>query len=274
MAQRSLKGESRTIEQLREHYDIERELAAKLHNASQQERTNLYTALYNEMYKRVPLHPQLIRKLSSKETEQVVAEQMKFIKPFLDKDIAFLEVGPGDCALSFEIAKVVRQAYAADVSDEITKSLTQPPNFQLILFDGIHFPLPTNSINLAYSNQLMEHLHPDDAFEQLENIYNKLILGGVYICITPNRLNGPHDISKYFDDVATGFHLKEYTTRELISLFRRVGFSRIRVYVGGKGKYMRFPATPIILYESFLDMLPHILRKRIVRFFTFRLFLG
>ena len=84
----------------------------------------------------------------------------------------------------------------------------------------------------------MEHLHPDDAFEQLENIYRALTPGGVYICVTPNRLSGPHDISSLYDEVATGFHLKEYSISELHSLFRRVGFSRIRVHFGIKEKYI------------------------------------
>lgn len=61
----------------------------------------------------------------------------------------------------------------------------------------------------------MEHLHPDDAYEQLQEIYNALIPGGIYICITPNRLSGPHDVSQYFDSIATGFHPKEYTTVEM-----------------------------------------------------------
>jgi predicted SAM-dependent methyltransferase len=51
----------------------------------------------------------------------------------------------------------------------------------------------------------MEHLHPDDAFEQLKQIYTALTPGGLYICTTPNRLTGPHDVSKYFDETAAGF---------------------------------------------------------------------
>ena len=61
----------------------------------------------------------------------------------------------------------------------------------------------------------MEHLHPDDALEQLQNIYSALVPGGIYLCITPNRLSGPQDVSRDFDMVATGFHLKEYTISEL-----------------------------------------------------------
>jgi len=274
MAHRPMKGEYRTIEQLREHYEIEKELAYKLRFASKEERRYLYRSLYDELYLRVPLHPQLTRKSSPLETAQAVSSQMKVLRPFLNKNITFLEVGPGDCALSIEVTKFAKQVYAVDVSDEITKGLTPPPNFHLVLSDGISVPVPPSSVDVAYSNQLMEHLHPDDALEQIENIYNALIPGGVYICITPNRLSGPHDISKFFDEVATGFHLKEYTTLELSSLFRKVGFSRFRVYIGAKGKYISLPVFPIVLYETLLDKLPYKLRKTIVRIPPFRLLLG
>ena len=141
------------------------ELANRLRNASRQERRHLYASLYDEMYRRVPLHPQLTRKSSPEETQQAVASQMKFIKRFLSRDATFLEIGAGDCALSFEVARRVKRVYAVDVSDEITRHSTPMPNFQLILSDGSSVPLPPNCVDVAYSNQLMEHLHPDDAFD-------------------------------------------------------------------------------------------------------------
>jgi SAM-dependent methyltransferase len=172
------------------------------------------------------------------------------------------------------VTKFAKHVYAVDVSDEITKSLTRPPNFQLVLSDGIRVPVPSGSVDVAYSNQLMEHLHPDDAVEQLENIYHALIPGGIYICFTPNRLNGPHDISRVFDDVATGFHLKEYTTVELSSLFRKVGFSRVMVCIGARGKYVSLPTFPIVLYETSLDKLPYSIRRTVARILPFGLLLG
>ena len=89
-------------------------------------------------------------------------------------------------------------------------------------------------------DQLMEHLHPDDALDQLQNIFTALTSAGVYLCITPNRLNGPHDISMYFDEVATGFHLHEYTITELSDLFKKVGFSKVRVYIWKRGLFLDF----------------------------------
>lgn len=261
MRQRPPKGEKRTLEQIREHYIIEKELADKLRHAPRQERRYLYSSLYDELYRRVPLHPQLTRKSSLIRTTNIVALQMKFLRSFLNKEITYLEVGPGDCGLSFKVSKFVKQVYAVDVSDEITKTSTTPENFQLFLSDGCSVPVSPNSVNLAYSYQLMEHLHPDDAFDQLQNIYNALILGGTYICITPNRLTGPHDVSKYFDELATGFHMKEYTTLELSDLFKKVGFSRVRAYVGAKGIYMGFPVSPIALCEMLLEKLRYVVRK-------------
>jgi SAM-dependent methyltransferase len=265
MRQKPPKSETRTLEQIREHYEIEKELADRLRHAPKQERRYLYSSLYDELYRRVPLHPQLTRKSSLTGTTYMVRLQMKFLRSFLNKEITFLEVGPGDCALSFEVSKFVKQVYAVDVSDEITKVSTVPENFQLFLSDGCNVPVSPNSVNLAYSYNLMEHLHPDDAFDQLQHIYNSLIPGGTYICITPNRLTGPHDISRYFDELATGFHMKEYTTLELSSLFRKVGFSRVRAYVGAKGSYIGFPVSPIDLCETLLDKLRYAVRKMIAR---------
>jgi len=274
MKQKPPRNDYRTPEQIREHYEVEKELASRLRNASKQERRFLYSSLYDELYRRVPFHPQITRKMSSVESKQAVSHQMEFLGPFLSKDITFLELGPGDCALSFEVAKLVKQVYAVYVSDEITKATTAPANFQLILSDGSSVPIPPNSVNVAYSNMLIEHLHPADAIEQLISIYNALIPGGVYICITPNRITGPHDVSKYFDVAAMGFHLKEYTTLELCNLFRKAGFSRVGFYIGVRGKYLRLHIFPIAMVEMIIDKLLYILRRTIAPNLSFTLLPG
>jgi SAM-dependent methyltransferase len=59
----------------------------------------------------------------------------------------------------------------------------------------------------------MEHLHPDDASEQLANVYRALKPGGVYCCVTPNRISGLHDIPVYFDTVSQGLHERILSSR-------------------------------------------------------------
>ena len=249
--------------QIREHYDVERELADRLRNAPKEARSGLYKVLYDELFRRVPHHSMLSRKMSSEMSRENVDRQLKLLSRFLSKDATFLEVGPGDCALAFEVAKLVKKVYAVDVSEAITSTLSTPENFQLILSDGSSIHVPKGSINVVYSNQLMEHLHPDDALCQLKNILEALSPGGVYLCVTPNRLNGPHDISSYFDSVATGFHMREYTVTELSGLFRKVGFSETAAYIGGNGKYWRAPVFAATLCETALQILPARLRRKI-----------
>lgn len=248
------------FEQLKEWYEIEKELASRLRHSSRAERRHLYASLYDELYRRVPMHSQLVRKSASEQTGYI-RSQMRFLRRFLKPDVTFLEIGPGDCALSIEAARLVRQVFAVDVSEIITQRAGYPDNFRLILSDGCSVPLPENSVDVAYSNQLMEHLHPDDAVEQLHNIQRVLAPGGVYICITPNRLSGPHDVSKYFETTASGFHLKEYTITELRDAFMAAGFSKVRAYIGLKGIYIAPPVGLLVLWERVLSALPRRVRR-------------
>ena len=129
-----------------------------------------------------------------------------------------------------------------------------PENFSFVLSDGSSIPIPAESVDVAYSNQLMEHLHPNDALEQLGNIYRSLKYGGIYCCITPSRVSGPHDISVYFDTVARGLHLKEYSYRELHDLFRRAGFRRVSYALGPLGQAV--PPPLLFVLEAVLDEVP------------------
>jgi SAM-dependent methyltransferase len=201
--------------------------------------------------------------LSEKRLGRDVAPQLKFLGRFLNSGTVFMEVGPGDCTLSCRVAERVKQVYAVDVSEEITKSVQFPPNLQLCISDGTSIPVPEESVNVAYSDQLMEHLHPDDAVEQLHNIYRALAPGGIYLCVTPNRFYGPSDVSCYFDDIATGFHLREYSAGELNRLFKEAGFARTHFYVSPHGWHARWPASCAMALEFALDLVPPTLRRPI-----------
>jgi SAM-dependent methyltransferase len=188
---------------------------------------------------------------------------MRLIGRYLKSGDVFLEVGPGDCGISLAVAETASRVYAVDVSTEAVGAIAPPENFSLAISDGVTIPVPEGSVDVAWSAQLMEHLHPDDAREQLENICRALRPGGVYICITPNRISGPHDISKRSADVAEGFHLREYTNRELHDLFCSVGFGRLCFFVGGKGVYIRVPYPLLLMLESVAGRLPRPMRKRL-----------
>jgi SAM-dependent methyltransferase len=184
-----------------------------------------------------------------------------------------MEIGAGDCALAERVARTVRHVYAVDVSDQ-RRGRELPPNCEVVISDGRSIPVPEGSVDLAFSDQLMEHLHPDDALAQLHNIRRALKPGGTYICITPNRLYGPSDISRHFDEVPRGFHLKEYSLSELRRTLEAAGFCSIEPYIGARGFFMRCPAPPLEIVEATLDRLPFRLRRRIAETKPLRAILG
>jgi len=268
----------RSAAEIRRHYLIEKELASQLRAATKEERRRLYTTLYDELFRRVPDHPQLSQKAAASAQADMQAKRpshrMSLLRKYLRPNATYLEIGPGDCSLAIAAAKVVRKVYAVDVSHEITKGVELPDNVELIISDGSSIPVPPGSVDLAYSDQLMEHLHPDDAIDQLRNVYKSLAPGGRYICITPNRLSGPHDVSQYFDDVASGFHLKEYTSSELSDLFKSIGFREFQVLVGARGFGLRVPAILPRTIEFLIEKAGGKLGRKLARRVPLRLLLG
>jgi len=263
--------ELRSASELRGHYEIERRLAARLRASTPTERRTMYAALYDELFKRVESHPQLVQKGSP-----TTATPFAFglLERFLRPDSVFLEIGAGDCSLALAIAERVKRVYAVDVSAEITAGVPQRTNVDVIVTDGMSIPTPLSSVTLAYSNQVFEHLHPDDAIDHLRQVHVALAPGGRYVLITPNRLTGPHDISKYFDSVATGLHLREYTSTELVRLMRSVGFARAEVWTIPKGVSFRLPFGAVRAIEDTIGILPHKTRRSIGRALPFRVLLG
>ena len=266
--------ETRSFERVKDHYLIEKELAARLRSSTRAERRHLYTSVYDELFQRVPDHPQLALKKEERYRRREVRNRMQLLHRYLRTQTSFLEIGPGDCALSVRVARRVRRVFAVDVSREIGTGVRLLKNLELAISDGCSIPVPAGSIDVAYSDQLMEHLHPDDAAEQLANIYGALAAGGRYVCITPNRWSGPHDVSRYFDEVATGLHLREYTVGELAQMFSASGFRRIRALIGGGAWHVTLPAVFVITVETVLGVLPPEFGRTLARRLPLRLILG
>lgn len=250
----------RTREELRRHYTVEKELAGRLRSAGREERKRLYRTLYDELFERVPNHPQLVAGKDDERRRRFLEIELALLERYLSPGVTFMEIGCGDCSVSYEAAKCAGKVYGIDVSRVIAAGDEVPGNFELVISDAID--VPPASIDVAYSRQLLEHLHPDDAIEHVEGVYRALKRGGVYICMTPHRFAGPHDISKHFDRVACGLHLHEYTHAEIVALFRKAGFGGIRPCKRWGLHYVMIPYLPLYLLERVMEPAPYRLRKR------------
>lgn len=249
-------------EATRQHYAVEVELAARLRAASRDERLNgLYAATYSARLERIPSHPLLVQSRDPLARKRASRPQFRLLEPYLVPDAVFVEVGPGDCTVALAATDRVKTVYAVDVTHALVPDQV-PENFHFVHSNGVDVPVPGGTAHLVYSNQVLEHLHPDDAYEHLLAIQRALAPGGRFICITPNRLSGPWDVSRQFDRTATGLHLKEYTLSEEIDLLRSVGFD-VWLFASYQGRHLlrRVPESPVRLIERVLEHFPTKVRR-------------
>jgi SAM-dependent methyltransferase len=250
----------RSLDELREQYLLEVRLADRLRDSNPDERTRLYTELYDELFRSLPHHPQNARRQSDQ--KDYIDRQLPIILRYLEPGQVFVEIGGGDCKLSWAVAETASKVYALEITHELYDAAHAPANVRLVITEGIELPLEDESADLVFSNQLMEHLHPDDALVQLRSIFRVLKPGGRYVCITPSAISGPHDISRYFDRVARGFHLKEYDYASMAAALRAAGFRRVDALLALRGRVLGTIGIDVaIRFERALLGLPEARRR-------------
>jgi len=124
----------------------------------------------------------------------------------------FMEIGGSDCTLAQHAASFVERVYAIDVSGQFLYNVLAPSNLRLVLCDGVRIPVPETAVDLAWSGNFMEHLHPDDAAEHLRSVCRALVPGGQYLCETTT----PRDTRRRL--LAAGFSAVRIS---LLSLLRK-----------------------------------------------------
>jgi len=255
----------RTAEQLEKHFEVERAIAARLMRADRRERAGIYRSMYDELFAKVPDHPRLRRRNDAAKTAAINREQLELLGRFIRPGFVVVEFGPGDCRFSFELCQHAGFVYGIDISDQSGMREGVPDNFQHIVYDGSRLPLAERSADVVYSDQLIEHLHPEDASRHFGLVREILRNGGVYVFRTPHGLTGPHDVSKYFTDRPQGFHLKEWTYTELAAVLRGAGYRTWQALYGVKGRHFSMPVWFLSLIERFLGSCPGDLARRMSR---------
>jgi spermidine synthase len=133
--------------------------------------------------------------------ERNAERELRQLRPLLDLQSVFLEIGAADCALARRVAGYVERVYAVDISEDVMGRLGGPPNLQRVVHDGVRIPLPSSVVDVAFSRQLV--------LSQLTGVCHALKDGGLYVTTS----KGP--------------------ASELRAAFFDAGFSALRFYVNG-----------------------------------------
>lgn len=260
----------RSLEQVKHHYAIEKNLANRLKSSNREERGEILRTMYDELFRLVPDHPRLTRRSNAETTARANRGKLRLLRPFLSPSKTVLEFAPGDCRFSYELSQRCTKVYAIDISDQRAPADSPPTNFELILYDGYQLDL-TSMADVVFSDQFLEHLHPEDVDHHFRLVLQMLRDSGCYVFRTPHRFTGPHDISQYFSSVPEGFHLKEWTYTELGELLKRRGFRSWHGLWQKKSLCIRVPFGILRLAEAIHHRLPSKLRRPFAHLFVPRL---
>lgn len=271
LAPRPMQDSPRPPERLRHHYEVERELAARMRASTREERTELFKTLYTELFERVPDHPRLTRRETAAASRDNLESQLRLLRPHFPGTgprPVLIEFAPGDCRLGGAATQYCGKVYGVDISDQRSPDEIFPDNFELIIYDGYHLDLPDACADLAFSYQFLEHLHPEDVGPHFEMIHRLLKPGGVYVFDTPHRFSGPHDVSRHFGDTLDCFHFQEWSYREMRELLARHGFRRTAMH--RKGRLLTSPLLNALHdgVEQLVGLLPRPLSARLFQSVT------
>lgn len=244
----------RSYEQVKNHYLVEKALADKLKNSAREQRAEIFSTMYDELFSKVPDHPRLTIRSSKHLTNKSNKRKFTLFGKFLRPNSIVVEFAPGDCKFAKEASTKVQYYYGVDISEQSDKFDQMPDNFQLIVYDGYNLQyIKEHSVDVVFSDQLIEHLHEEDVQCHLKLVHKILKPGGKYVFRTPHLLTGPHDVSQYFSYDPEGFHLKEWTFTEMKMALRDHHFSKFNTYWTAKGLSLRLPNFYFKICESILN---------------------
>jgi SAM-dependent methyltransferase len=256
-------GASEDPDKIVREYLTERSLRWKMLTADRSSRGALYAAAYEEVLRRSDedIHDRQ-SEMASDHAQATFTALRRYVKP----GRRVVELGPGSGRVSVLLCSIADHVTMVDVRSTLAAGTAHLPNLSLVVTDGVSARLPQASVDVAFADQLIEHLHPEDALGVHSDIFNALVPGGLLICYTPNRVLGPHDLARYFDeDKPNGLHLVEYSLTELVKFFHKIGFGRVQPLIGGRSIWIPAPLFLLTALERLLDKLPGQQRIRLVR---------
>lgn len=251
-----------TEDDLRRHLIVELEVTRELLASSPEERADVFARGYARIYE------ELWWFNVAEDAAGVAAVDIRPWVAMIGPPCRVYEVGSGQGALARALAAAGYDVTASDINAERGGDREAEDGVFWAETDGVNldrFAEP-GSFDAVISDQLVEHLHPDDLVPHLRGAHALLRPGGVYAFRTPHGPTGPYDSGRAFgfaSPLAT--HLKEYTFAERVAALREAGYARIvaeQPRCGGPRPSARY-ADYLVRAERQLGRLPLGVRRQV-----------
>lgn len=220
-----------TLEMVLAHWELEKELTKRLMNSNKLNRQNIFISCYTELYSKLYwLNKAVINENNIKTRRLDIWNQIAG-----DPPKRIYEIGSGKGELITYFASLGFDCTATEITSERGEKLVNSGSkVRWHTTDGVNFGLfeENNFYDIILSDQVVEHLHPDDISDHFKSAFHILKKEGIYVFQTPHSFLGPKDISRVFNcDKPIGMHLKEYTYKEILEVLNNAGFNKIEAVI-------------------------------------------
>lgn len=218
-------------------------------------RRGLYERVYREVFEIYGLDFEL-------DTAQQATSKDSTVATFIQelRGASILDVGCGKGEFLLACARMAQPKKLVGI-DVFAKNIYIPDKkLRFVQSDIVDFDLGED-FDVVMSDNVFEHIAPQDASTFLCSLGRAIRAGGTLIILTPNRFFGPWDVTRILDDSyagrtpAQGTHLNETTYSELMELLYQHGFRRFRTIdplarTSPRLRSRRYPARLFALIEK------------------------
>jgi SAM-dependent methyltransferase len=206
----------------RAQYEYEKILRYKILDSSPETRTKATIDAYMELFEKFPEHDVFQLDVAGRLRAGILGAGI--ILPLTLPGQTVLEVGCGRGDVIAHLARKGLRCVGTEPSSHMIDICLDDANVKIFCGTADHLEFPDESFDIVFSQQVIEHMHPDDVPKHFMESYRVLKEGGILSIETPNRTTGPQDVSRGFAKIAEGLHLKEWDVTELVAEFQRAGF--------------------------------------------------
>jgi len=249
------------------HWELEKTLRRELLGSNPDNRWDIFATCYSRLYSELDW----LNRLTAIDTKAAPSTMYRnWLQLIGEPPQKIYEVGSGKGGLIYYLAQCGFVCRATEITRERGQQwIPTQANLTWGNSDGVHLERfePANSYDVIVSDQVIEHLHPDDLGLHFSGAARILKERGRYIFSTPHVSVGPADVSRVFQmDKAAGMHLKEYAYREIYHLLKQSGFASVKSVLRLPVKIDRLIGHPLrprvsSLYLFYLCLLESLLAK-------------
>jgi SAM-dependent methyltransferase len=249
-------------EMILRHWELEKKLTRQLLDSRPENRWEVFDRCYSILYKELDW----LNRLSVEPSTPPEAQYKGWVDLIGPAPKRIYEIGSGKGRMISYLASLGYECRATEITRERgEKHVSAFPSLTWAISDGVHLDKfeQVNSYDVVVSDQVIEHLHPEDVVDHFKGVRKILKNKGRYIFAMPHKFFGPWDVSRIFKkSKPKGMHLKEYTVYETVKALRSAGFVRVGL-ARSLDRSIRYGITDDVAWLSLLERVLSPVPKRI-----------